>query len=128
MYLGVSTIVTLRGENNNRIAIVKSLTEEGKAVEYAVKMKRIAPEYRMNRLLADHKVSAAKYSEILSIIIKFHSTALTNPAMQRYGLQSIRQGKGLIFSRYESIEPKKSKFLKEVDAHLLLAERYIQYF
>lgn len=59
MYLGVSRIVTLRGENNNRIAIAKSLREEGKAVEYVVKMKRIAPEYRMNKLLADHKVRPA---------------------------------------------------------------------
>lgn len=31
MYLGVSRIVTLRGENNNRIAIAKSLTEGGKS-------------------------------------------------------------------------------------------------
>jgi aminoglycoside phosphotransferase family enzyme len=59
MYLGVSRIITLRGENNNRIAIAKSLREEGKAVEYVVKMKRIAPEYRMNKLLADHKVRPA---------------------------------------------------------------------
>lgn len=85
MYLGVSRIVPLRGENNNRIAIAKSLTEEGKAVEYAVKMKRISPEYRMDRLLADHKVSDANIRKIVSILIKFHSTALTNTAMQRYG-------------------------------------------
>jgi aminoglycoside phosphotransferase family enzyme len=31
MYLGVSRIVTLRRENNNRIAIAKSLTEGGKS-------------------------------------------------------------------------------------------------
>lgn len=65
MYLGVSRIVPLRGENNNRIAIAKSLTEEGKGVEYAVKMKRISPEYRMDRLLADHKVSAANIRKIV---------------------------------------------------------------
>jgi aminoglycoside phosphotransferase family enzyme len=59
MYLGVSRIVTLRGEDNNRIAIAKSLREVGKAIEYAVKMKRIASEYRMERLLADHGVRPA---------------------------------------------------------------------
>jgi aminoglycoside phosphotransferase family enzyme len=31
MYLGVSRIVTLRGENNNRISIAKSLTKGGKS-------------------------------------------------------------------------------------------------
>lgn len=93
MYLGVSRIVKIPGENNNRIAIAKSLTEEGKVVEYAVKMKRIAPEYRMDRLLADHKVSATNIRKIVSILGKFHSTALTNTAIQRYGQPKFMKSK-----------------------------------
>jgi aminoglycoside phosphotransferase family enzyme len=93
MYLGVSRIVTLRGEDNNRIAIAKSLREVGKAIEYAVKMKRIASEYRMERLLADHRVRPANIRKIVSILNKFHSTALTTTAMQRYGQPKFMKSK-----------------------------------
>jgi aminoglycoside phosphotransferase family enzyme len=93
MYLGVSRIVTLRGEDNNRIAIAKSLREVGKAIEYAVKMKRIASEYRMERLLADHGVRPANIRKIVSILNKFHSTALATTAMQRYGQPKFMKSK-----------------------------------
>jgi hypothetical protein len=93
MYLGVVSIVTLPGENCNRIAIAKSLAEDGKVVEYAVKMKRIAPEYRMDRLLADHKVSATNIRKIASILSKFHSTAFTGGTIQRFGQPKFMKSK-----------------------------------
>ncbi|MGH9974730.1 MAG: hypothetical protein ACRD8Z_02695 [Nitrososphaeraceae archaeon] len=85
MYLGVVGIVTLPGENNNRIAVANTLGEHGKVVEYTVKMKRIALEYRMDLLLADHKVSVSNIRKIASILSKFHSTALTDKTIQKFG-------------------------------------------
>jgi len=37
----------------------------------------------MDRLLADHKVRPANIRKIVSILIKFHSTALTNTEFLR---------------------------------------------
>jgi aminoglycoside phosphotransferase family enzyme len=93
LYLGVIRIVMLPGEHNNRISIVNSSTKEGKVVEYAVKMKRIAPEYRMDRLLADHKIDDINIRKIASILNRFHSTALSNRAMQRYGHPNFMKSK-----------------------------------
>jgi aminoglycoside phosphotransferase family enzyme len=93
LYLGVVGIVALPGENNNRIAVAKTLGRQGKVVEYAVKMKRIAAEYRMDLLLADHKVSVSNIRKIASILSKFHSTALTNETIQRFGQPKFMKSK-----------------------------------
>ena len=85
LYLGVIRIVMVPGEYNNRVSIVNSSRKEGKVVEYAVKMKRIAPEYRMDRLLTDHKIGDMHIRKIASILNRFHSTALSSRAIQRYG-------------------------------------------
>lgn len=85
LYLGVIRILMVPGEHNNRVSIASSSRKEGKVVEYAVKMKRIAPEYRMDRLLADDKISDIHIRKIASILNRFHSTALSSRAMQRYG-------------------------------------------
>lgn len=57
MYLGVVRLITLPGKDNNRVVIADSHTKTGRVIEYAVKMKRIALEYRMDRLLAAHRIN-----------------------------------------------------------------------
>jgi aminoglycoside phosphotransferase family enzyme len=85
MYLGVVRIVTISGSDGNRVAIANTHTKTGRVVEYAVKMKRIDLEYRMDRLLTARRIRLENIRKIASILSSFHSRALTNKKIQRYG-------------------------------------------
>jgi hypothetical protein len=85
MYLGVVRIIMLPGKDNNRVVIADSHTKTGRVVEYAVKMKCIALEYRMDRLLTAHRISLENIRKIASILNSFHSRTLTNKEIQKRG-------------------------------------------
>lgn len=93
MYLGVIRIVMLPRKYNNRISILNSLTKQGKVVEYAVKMKRIDPEFRMDRLLANNKIDARNIRKIAFILNRFHSTTSSDRVIQRYGQPDFMKSK-----------------------------------
>ena len=55
MYYGVVRIVTVPDKNDDRVVIADSHTRSGQVIEYAVKMKLIASENRMDKLLTAHQ-------------------------------------------------------------------------
>jgi aminoglycoside phosphotransferase family enzyme len=85
MYHGVVRIITVPDKNDNRVVIADSHTRTGQVVEYAVKMKHIASEYRMDKLLAAHRINLENIRKIASILNTFHSKTLTNNEIQKYG-------------------------------------------
>jgi aminoglycoside phosphotransferase family enzyme len=85
MYLDVVRIITLPGKNNNKVVIADSHTKAGRVVEYAVKMKHIPLEYRMDRLLIAHRISLENIRKIAFILSNFHSRTLSNKEIQKYG-------------------------------------------
>jgi aminoglycoside phosphotransferase family enzyme len=85
MYLGVVRIITIPDKNHDRVMIADSHTRTGKVIEYAVKMKHIASEYRMDKLLTAHRIKLENIGKIASILNNFHSRALTSKEIQKYG-------------------------------------------
>lgn len=85
MYLGVVRIISLPGKDNNSVVIADSHAKTGRVAEYAIKMKRIAPEWRMDRLLTAHRISLKNIRKIASILSGFHSRTSTNKEIQKYG-------------------------------------------
>jgi aminoglycoside phosphotransferase family enzyme len=85
MYQGVVRIITIPDKSDNRVVIADSHTKTGKAIEYAVKMKHIPSEYRMDKLLATHRIKLENISKIASILNNFHSRASTSKEIQKYG-------------------------------------------
>jgi aminoglycoside phosphotransferase family enzyme len=86
MYYGVVRIVTVPDKNNNRVVIADSHGRtEGQVVEYAVKMKHIDPEYRMDNLLTAQRINLENIRKIASILNAFHSKTLTNDEIEKYG-------------------------------------------
>ena len=85
MYYGVVRIVTVPDKNDNRVVIADSHTRSGQVIEYAVKMKHIASEYRMDKLLTAHRIKLENIAKIASILNNFHSRTLTSKEIQSYG-------------------------------------------
>jgi aminoglycoside phosphotransferase family enzyme len=85
MYQGVVRIITIPDKSDNRVVIVGSHTRTGKAIEYAVKMKHIPSEYRMDKLLTAHRIKPENISKIASILNNFHSRTSTSKEIQKYG-------------------------------------------
>ena len=85
MYYGVVRIVTVPDKNDNRVVIADSHTRSGQVIEYAVKMKHIALEYRMDKLLTAHRIKLENIAKIASILNNFHSRTSTSKEIQSYG-------------------------------------------
>lgn len=85
MYRGVVRIIAIPNENDDRVMIANSHTRTGKVTEYAVKMKRIASEYRMDKLLTAHKIKLKNIDKIAFILNNFHSRTPTSKEIQRHG-------------------------------------------
>jgi aminoglycoside phosphotransferase family enzyme len=62
---------------------------EGKTIEYAVKMKRIAEEKIMTKLLEEGKVDKDVIDRIAKIIAKFHLNAENNERVDEFGSFSV---------------------------------------
>jgi uncharacterized protein len=85
MYHGVVRIITVPDKNDNRVVIADSFTRTGQVIEYAVKMKHIASEYRMDKLLTAHRIKLENIGKIASILNNFHRRTSTNKGIQKYG-------------------------------------------
>jgi aminoglycoside phosphotransferase family enzyme len=81
MYRGIVKVVR---KKNGNIKIVNS-EGEGRAVEYAVKMKEVPQKFRMDNLLARCKVSLETIDKLIEILIQFHLSTQTNANIQRFG-------------------------------------------
>jgi len=66
------------------------LEGRGKAVEYAVKMRRLPADRMMDSLLAAGKVSPSMVEAVAERLADFHARAATSPAIARYGARAIR--------------------------------------
>ena len=88
MYLGVVKIVKSKGG----IKIV-SLRSKERALEYAVKMKQIPQEFRMDKLLLSGKVTPKIIEKLTSKLIRFHRFTPTNYRIQRFGRPEFMKSK-----------------------------------
>ena len=77
VYLGVVPITRHRG----RI----SIDGQGRAIEYAVKMRRLPPEAMMDVLLIKNKLSPQMVAEVAEKLAEFHQKAETNAAISAFG-------------------------------------------
>jgi len=66
------------------------LEGRGKAVDYAVKMRRLPADRMMDSLLAAGKVSPTMVEAVAERLADFHARAATSPAIARYGARAIR--------------------------------------
>jgi hypothetical protein len=82
MYIGVVKIVD---KNNNNILKITSLKHNGKPLEYAVQMREIPQQYRLDRLLSMGDVSFRSIERLANILTKFHTHTITSKEIQRYG-------------------------------------------
>lgn len=58
---------------------------EGEVVEYAVKMRRIPEERLMKSVFERGELNTGHLSRIAGVLARFHSTALRNPEIDRFG-------------------------------------------
>ncbi len=77
IYVGV---VELR-QNNGSVGF----QEEGRILDYAVKMKRLPAERMMDRLVTDDTISMGEIREVARVIAEFHKTLPSSPAISEYG-------------------------------------------
>ncbi|MGQ9571849.1 MAG: bifunctional aminoglycoside phosphotransferase/ATP-binding protein [Dehalococcoidia bacterium] len=81
-YLGVVRITGQGGRPR--------LEGRGKAIEWAVKMRRLPADCMMDSLLAAGKLSPAMVEAVAERLADFHARAATSPAIGRYGARAIR--------------------------------------
>jgi len=75
---------------------------KGKAIEYAVKMRRLPQESMMDVLLQQNGVSPEMVARVAEKLMDFHSRAQTNPTVSKFGsLQVIRENTRENFSQTE---------------------------
>ena len=80
MYVEVVKIVKSKG--GIKIAPLKS---RERALEYAVKMKQIPQEFRMDKLLLSGKITPIIIEKLTSKLVRFHRFTPTNYRIQRFG-------------------------------------------
>jgi len=75
---------------------------EGKAVEYAVKMRQLPQEHMMDVLLLNNQVSQEMVARVAEKLVNFHQKAETNPEIAAFGkLDTICQNCDENFSQTE---------------------------
>jgi aminoglycoside phosphotransferase family enzyme len=84
MYQGVVKIVKENGKNGNNMRIVNQ-EENGRALEYAVKMLEIPQKFRMDNLLASGKVTLKTIKSLTKTLVKFHRCTPTNAKIKNFG-------------------------------------------
>ncbi len=77
VYLGVVPITRKGGRHG--------VEGEGKALEYAVKMRQLPQEKMMDRLLAQGQVTPAMVERVARLLAEFHSRAATGPHISAFG-------------------------------------------
>ncbi len=83
MYEGVVKIVNYK--DSIRFA---ELSEKGKPLEYAVKMREIPQKYRMDYLVKQNKINKKTIDKLVSILVKFHKKTPTNAKIKKFGKPS----------------------------------------
>lgn len=84
MYQGVVKIVKENGKNGNNMRMVNQ-EENGRALEYAVKMLEIPQKFRMDNLLASGKVTLKTIESLTKTLVKFHRCTPTNAKIKNFG-------------------------------------------
>ncbi len=89
----------------------------GKAVEYAVKMRRLPADRMMDRLLAAGRVSPPMVEAVAERLADFHARAATSPAIARYGARAIRIAWEENFQQWtayigDTITPEQDRYLR----------------
>ncbi|MGI0031722.1 MAG: hypothetical protein ACRD97_00440 [Nitrososphaeraceae archaeon] len=88
MYQGVVKIVKI--DNNYKLV---NLTEAGKPLEFAVKMREIPQKFRMDNLLGFNKINNRIIDLLTDKLVKFHNLAYTNSTISNYGRPQIMKAK-----------------------------------
>lgn len=68
-------------ESNGKIR----MKGKGKTIDYALKMRELREECKMDRLLEQNKIDKKIIRELAKIIANFHSKAATNEQISRFG-------------------------------------------
>lgn len=92
MYQGVVKIVKENGKNGNNMRIVNQ-EENGRVLEYAVKMLEIPQKCRMDNLLASGKVTLKTIESLTKTLIKFHRCTPTNAKIKNFGYPEFMEKK-----------------------------------
>ncbi|HEY7571168.1 MAG TPA: hypothetical protein VH796_07365 [Nitrososphaeraceae archaeon] len=82
MYIGVVKIVD---KNNDSILRISNLQNKGKPLEYAVKMREISQQCRLDHLLSMGYLSFRTIEKLAKVLTKFHIHTVTSKEIQRYG-------------------------------------------
>jgi len=94
VYLGVVPIAKKGGRHG--------VEGEGKALEYAVKMRQLPQERMMDRLLAQGQVTPAMVERVARLLAEFHSRAATGPHISAFGsLDYVKTNTGENFTQTE---------------------------
>jgi aminoglycoside phosphotransferase family enzyme len=96
MYQGVVKIVN---ENGNKRII--NLEQNGRALEYAVKMLEIPQKFRMDNILAVGKVSLKTIESLTKTLVKFHRCTPTNAKIRNFGYPKFMEKK--IHENFETL-------------------------
>ena len=81
MYRSVVKIVN----NKDNILRIADLKHKGKPFEYAVKMKEIPEQYRLDNLLFTRKVSLRTIERLVEILVRFHIHTRTSKEIKCHG-------------------------------------------
>ena len=92
MYQGVVKIVKENGKNGNNMRIANQ-EENGRALEYAVKMLEIPQNFRMDNLLASGKVTLKTIESLTKTLVKFHRCTPTNAKIKNFGYPEFMEKK-----------------------------------
>ena len=82
LYKGVVKIV--QEKYNHKIKIV-GLEDRRHALEYAVKMRELPQQYRMDHLVTLGKVSLETIKRLTNVLVKFHCTTRTGMQIKNFG-------------------------------------------
>ena len=112
MYKGVVKVV---GKNGDNIIRITNLKHKGKPLEYAVKMREIPQQYRMDNLLLIGKVNLRTIERLVGILHKFHLRTRTSVEIKKYGKpkfikEKIKENFGTI-AKFANIDQKLEKIL-----------------
>ena len=85
MYKGIVKIVKNENGNDDDNIRIINLEHKGRALEYAVKMLEIPQKFRMDNLLAAHKVSINTIESLTKTLVNFHLHTPTNDKIRKFG-------------------------------------------
>ena len=79
-----AVIKILQEKYNHKIKIA-GLDDRGHILEYAIKMRELPQQYRMDNLVMSGKVSLETIKRLTNSLVKFHCTTRTNTQIKNFG-------------------------------------------